>query len=587
MFIIHTCYLKRDNTPDGAKKPENRRGPRLPGHYFLGVKLVITNGNVRLIYKFFPFLPPQTFHKAENFMALSFPFGIKQLWDELSVMQVRGLYWVNSDTQENARTLCRQVVASQAQGTDISLICSGEPPREVLGTLPGAAVARLPLFTLPAQKAALLRLPLEAARLIRKPGGLIIYYAPATLMLELGQEAIVQWLQAMRRVVNKLGSTLLIICHSAGANKIKSALISQHRLLFGFSSLSSEVENNYYQVAWWAADKGVVTNQRFNLRTLPEGGFALQDDQPTGDFRGSDDSWYLAERSVLEGAPPLSNNWQLFEDNAQLARRGETLHAATLIFALHSNQAIPALAREIHHVRLVGGNGLKIAVREMTVSLRYTDEKLLQACGANLVVPHVASLSTFLTLLDGIQGSRYSRPLPDDVERLITGMRPLQVRGVLARPAFCDTVRSLLDSSLLAEDTKGILLSMRPVPGLLPRQALSLCTLRRDGDLVTVDAHHLHLFLSNCRLPDLEIALESVFQLPVTDAFTSRREWHEDTAILEQLSRIAQDAPDTQEAPLPVTAAAPVPPAAPAAPPRRQPQPLSLPVIHGHTEGAP
>ncbi|PLR34102.1 cellulose biosynthesis protein BcsE [Chimaeribacter coloradensis] len=520
-------------------------------------------------------------------MALSFPFGIKQLWDELSVMQARGLYWVNSDTQENARALCRQVAESQPQETDISLICSGERPRELLGALPGAAVKRLPLFTLPAEKAALRRLPVEAGRLIRKPGGLIIYYAPATLFLELGEAALTQWLQAMRSLMNKRGSTFLIICHSAGVNKIKSALISQHQLLFGFSALTTEVENNAYQVTWWAADKGVVTNQRFNLRTLPGGGFALQDDQPTGDFRGSDDTWYLAERSVLEGAPPLSSNWQLFDDNAQLARRGEALHAATLIFALHSNQAIPALAREIYQVRQAGGNGLKIAVREMKVSLRYTDEKLLQACGANLVVPQAATLSAFLTLLDGIQGSRYSRPLPENVERLITGMRPLQVRGVLARPAFCNTVRSLLDSSLLAEDTKGILLSMRPVPGLLPRQALSLCTLRRDGDLVTVDAHHLHLFLSNCRLPDLEIALESVFQLPVTDAFTSRREWHEDTAILEQLSRIERDAPDTDEAPLPLTAAASAQPAAPAPAPRRRPQPLTLPVLAAGPEGAP
>ncbi|QCR36100.1 cellulose biosynthesis protein BcsE [Nissabacter sp. SGAir0207] len=513
-------------------------------------------------------------------MALSFPFGIAHLWDELSVMQARGGYWVNVDTQENARQLCRQVLRMQPENNPISLICSENDPDVVIGELPGAALRRLPLYTFPAEAKALRHLPRDLWKIIARRPSLVIIYFPAALALQLPADEWVEWLKQLRQVINKAGSTVLIICHGTGINKIKGQLMSQHRLLFGFASLAHEVERPAYQVAWWAADLGIITNQSFTLRPLPEGGWTLHEEQQIGGQHGGDEGWYLAERSVLEGAPPLSSQWQLFDDNTLLAQRGAVLQAATLIFALHSNQEVPALAREIHQVRRQGGNGLKIAVREMTSSLRYTDEKLLQASGANLVVPHAASLSAFLTLLEGIQGSRYARPLPDDIDRLIAGMRPMQVRGPMARLPFCNTVDTLLASSLLPEDARGILLSLRPVPGLLPRQALSLCTLRRDGDLVTVDAHHLHLFLSNCRLADLEIALRSVFPLPVTDAFTSRREWHEDTAILEQLHRIAQDAPDSEEPPLPVTETDSVAASAPA-PERRLPTPLTLPMVEG------
>ncbi|WP_268580386.1 BcsE family c-di-GMP-binding protein, partial [Escherichia coli] len=134
-------------------------------------------------------------------------------------------------------------------------------------------------------------------------------------------------------------------------------------------------------------ENGINANQLLTLYAA-EGGWQGEDEnsQPSPTALRSDESQYLAERSILEGAPPLSANWQLLESNDELAQHGMLRLSATLIFALYQSDQIDHLAHQIHTLRRSRGNGLKIAVREMSASLRYSDERLLLACGANLIV---------------------------------------------------------------------------------------------------------------------------------------------------------------------------------------------------------
>ncbi|MFP3409701.1 BcsE family c-di-GMP-binding protein, partial [Pseudomonas sp. SIMBA_065] len=78
---------------------------------------------------------------------------------------------------------------------------------------------------------------------------------------------------------------------------------------------------------------------------------------------------------------------QLFEDNEQVWLRAQQANAATVIFSLTRSEYINELAKMVHSLRRTRGNGLKIVVREMGASLRYSDERLLLACGVNAIVP--------------------------------------------------------------------------------------------------------------------------------------------------------------------------------------------------------
>lgn len=85
-------------------------------------------------------------------MAHSFSLGIRQIWEELSVMQAPGLYWINVDRQSDAALLCRQVIAAQPATHKVALICSGDKPESLLAELASPALQKLPLYQLPEKK---------------------------------------------------------------------------------------------------------------------------------------------------------------------------------------------------------------------------------------------------------------------------------------------------------------------------------------------------------------------------------------------------------------------------------------------------
>jgi cellulose biosynthesis protein BcsE len=281
---------------------------------------------------------------------------------------------------------------------------------------------------------------------------------------------------------------------------------------------------------------------------------------------------------VLEGAPPLSVQWQLFSDNESVFSRAQQANAATVIFSLVHNQDITTLAKMVHSLRRSRGSALKLVVREISTTLRYSDERLLLACGVNAIVPTAASLSRFLTMLEGIQGQQFSRHVPANLTALMQALQPLQQKGYLSLEPFCAAVQQLMSNTLLPENDKGLMVALRPVPQLKPEQILTLCKPRRFGDLVTLINDRIYVFLSSCRFNDLDIALKSIFSLPHDELFSNRMVWFEDNQILSETHKIRQLTPLAQRDQMAEpTAAAPASLSA-VAPARgaQTPQPITL-----------
>lgn len=522
--------------------------------------------------------------KVEKYpMAQSFSLGVRQIWEELSVMQAPGLYWVNVDRQTDANLLCQQTLAAQAATSQVALICSGEKPDGLLAALVSPALKKIPLYQLPEKKAALMHFSDDLMRALKPQNRLLILLAHASLWQTFTREELGDWTRATGAWLRRQGCTLLILSHGGGVNKLKGQLSTQHRILNGLASLQWQQDSAQYLVNWWSTENGINANQLLTLYT-GEHGWQGDDDsnKPSPTSIRSDEGRYLAQQSILEGAPPLSANWQLLQTNAQLAQHGMLTLSATLIFALYQSDEIDALAHQIHSLRRQRGNGLKIVVREMSASLRYSDERLLLACGANLIVPHVAPLSRFLTMLEGIQGQRFSRHVPADIDALLAGLRPLQLKGYMRPDDFSQAVISLMGNTLLPEDGKGVMVALRPVPGLRAEQAMTLCFLRRFGDVMTVVQGRLVLFLSTCRINDLDTALKFIFRLPVDEAFSNRVVWHQDVDIISEIKRLAHNA----NIPLPAATAQATPrqAAAEADNPQERRQPVAFTLTTGAQE---
>ena len=100
-------------------------------------------------------------------MPRSFTLGVRKIWDELAVMQAPGFYWVNIERQIDANLFCQQLIRNQPENTRAALICSGLKPEKLLASLVGYGPNKLPLFTLPAQRKALLHLTHDLMRSLR------------------------------------------------------------------------------------------------------------------------------------------------------------------------------------------------------------------------------------------------------------------------------------------------------------------------------------------------------------------------------------------------------------------------------------
>lgn len=485
-------------------------------------------------------------------MALSFSFGMKQLWNESAEMQASGLYWVNADSQGAAYGLGGQVLEAQGEAIVTTFIFPKENPITGVAAegiaqdniLISKLLDKNPTsfyYQLASGSRAFRTLPDDLNRVRNAHNQLMVLLFPATVWQSLGDEEFSAWLKSMSALAQHKNCVLLIICHGHVSSALKARLNSHHRLIYGLSSFQTDIVPAQFIISWWHNNFGVEANNSYSLQKCGHGwGIQPQSTGLNSANTLNDDQWlYLAQRDVLEGAPALSENWQLFDDNTLLTERGVHARSATLIFSLRNNDEVEPLARQIHSLRIQRGNGLKIAVREMHASLRYIDQRLLQACGANLVVPHAARLSSFLTLLDDIQQMSFTRHVSENIEQLLEGRLPTHHKGFLPLPTFCEVMQSIWSHTTLATEARGLLISLRPVSGISPQQAISLCHLRRDGDVITLTERHLYLFLSNCQVSDVDNVLNSLFSLPVDEVFASRTLWHQERDIQSEVRRLA------------------------------------------------
>lgn len=489
------------------------------------------------------------------------------------LMQPSGCYWLTANRQEDARTLVRQCITAQRA---VALISVNVPPEDFLTPAPPGGPEAIPLFSLPETRQALLAFADDVTRVLTGKSRLLIFFTPTTLWEKLTPEEIRLWVKKSQQTLNGKQISLLIITSGSGINNLRNQLQAFYRHVDGLAQLDWQQDSWNYRINWWANGGGMLADRALRL-SLNKNSFALiNQDEQNNPLTLNDEQFYLAEQSVLEGAPPLSKQWTLFEDNASVYNRAQQANAATVVFTLQHNDQIGTLATQIHSLRRTRGSGMKIVVREMQTALRYSDERLLLACGVNAIVPFSAPMSRFLTTLEGVQGHSYNRHVPADISALMNSMQPLQERGYLPLEAFCQSVTLLVSNTLLPENGKGLLVALRPVPELRAEQALTLCKPRRFGDLVTQVDERLYLFLSSCRFNDLDTALKFIFRLPHNEIFTNRLVWYEDLQILSEVRQMSGKV-QTAWRDAPVTVASETPASEPVKrSPRREPRNITL-----------
>ncbi|MGM8421149.1 BcsE family c-di-GMP-binding protein, partial [Enterobacter hormaechei] len=88
-----------------------------------------------------------------------FSIGIQSLWDELRHMPVGGVWWVNTDRNEDAISLVNQTIAAQGKDSRVAIITMGDEPKSIIRLDSDRGPQTVRLFSMPAEADSLYFLP--------------------------------------------------------------------------------------------------------------------------------------------------------------------------------------------------------------------------------------------------------------------------------------------------------------------------------------------------------------------------------------------------------------------------------------------
>jgi len=450
--------------------------------------------------------------------------AIRGLLDQQIALRTGGLYWATVDQAPDAKILTRQFIDALPLQSPATLISCANTPQSIISDLaPDRGPTKLKLFEIAQNEVeqALATLTRDLNRAAISPACQIVLVAPASSWgNKISAHRLGQWLKRLRAWLMERQATLLVVTHG-DALALHTELLQFNETLSGLSRLYRHNGEIRYQLHFWHNQLGVSAGQEFKLSVdsqcftlIPQ---TTVDTQP----RVADDQHvYLAERAVLEGSPSLSRHWYLFESRQALLEEAQSARAATVIVAIDNSHQLLELAQQLHDLREKCGPELKIVVREMEPAVRYRDERLLLACGANLIVPEGTVLSRFLSMIESVQGQRWQYSQNSDFETLLERQRPPQVRGLVSPRVFYETVEQIYTDS--SGEVTHQLIKFVPVPGLAPELFLNQMCLRRFGDIACLLNGELYLFLFACRADGLDPALGNICRLPWRDLFNQR-----------------------------------------------------------------
>lgn len=441
---------------------------------------------------------------------------------EFTRLRAGSLYWLACADASQADLIAAGVLAG-ADDVRMAVAASlGRTPASMLEPLrPGQGPARVRLHQAGASQveAALRDLPIDLPRCADGQGVLCVVQLPAAAMDTLDDRQLPRWCRQLQDWASAGGHCVLLLCHGESAT-LAPRLLPLNRLCGGIAQLHPHRGALRLMVHYWSNAEGVVAQHEFDaewrgtrLHVVANSNAGMQALLE----EGGDRFLYLAQADALEGAPPLSPAWRLFDGWPALVASAQHAQAATIVLAIRENNDVDGLARIVYRLRSERGNGLKLVVREMSPCLRYADERLLLDAGASLVAPAGIPLARFLTLLETIQGQPWQGRLHDDVERLIRRHRPPAIGGIVSAARFRQAASELLEQQDGAVESAALVL--QPVAGVNAAQALQQLHMRRRGDFACLYGGQVWLFLFACRSEGVERALDNLFRLPWQEVF--------------------------------------------------------------------
>ncbi|SQA98699.1 cellulose biosynthesis protein BcsE [Cedecea neteri] len=246
-----------------------------------------------------------------------FSLGIRSLWNELNHMPTGGVWWLNVESQGDAINLVNQTVAAQQPEAKVAVVSMSAKLKQAIKLDSAEGPEKIRLFTMPSSINGLNALRRDLMCSINPEHYFFILLSSDNVWENIPPADLRHWLTAMGKWTERNKCSLLFVNVGNNNDKQFSLLVSEHRSLSGLASLRAQSDIHRYDIAFWCNEKGVTADQQLNVH-WQNGKWQIVEDAESSPQPRSDEKRVLSHIAVLEGAPALSENWQLFENNEQL-----------------------------------------------------------------------------------------------------------------------------------------------------------------------------------------------------------------------------------------------------------------------------
>lgn len=340
---------------------------------------------------------------------------------------------------------------------------------------------------------------------------------------------------------------LSVLFHFYGDyQSLRPALIKESAQIAGMLSVQpiSRHKLNVH-LHYWYSSVDIIADQEYFLNTADTNCLAAIEHQAhhgiTDSTTAIDEDHIHIAAPALTGADQVASNRTIMthsaSDNRKLIESIHHLDAATVVFSCSAPNDARDIAVMCYELRTKYGGRPKLIIRELKPCLRYSDTRFLLRSGANLIVPYTVGFSDFLDQIDALQGQMMIRSLPASLSDMLESWNGISQRGYFEPHDFVQHAQLALDTSR-QDDLDLVLLLLKPSKTIAIEHCLSLCSMTRNGDLVTVCDGELFILFGACRAADADTALRNSFALPPQEIFAETLQFSEVADIEEAIASI-------------------------------------------------
>lgn len=484
-------------------------------------------------------------------------YGIKLLPNKHTTMNASGVYLTTLPTQKIAQSYLRPLLGHSKKVSFISF----QSVSDFFSTTNleqkkhfKAQLSKRKTYFLSLEKKSLSadKLLLDFRKVGFKPQENVIINISDQTLLTIREKVRHEFFNFLNRISKANNTCFFIVLHGQESSKVNHWVMKNPEYFLGLSSLHKVEQAEYiYHIQYWIADSQVSSNDNYDVVLNDNDEFIvdIHESELLNDAEGKNDLYdndriYIS-KGAIDANQTTSSYMTLFDSNDLLIENIPHLNQSTVIFNINNQSDVHHLAIQCYRLRRKFGHQFKIILREMQQCLRYSDENFLSYVGINLIIPASVNFARFLSMVENLQKQQTTCFVPDSIEEILNLEDNIQygLKGYVDNQRFVSRCQQLIEQH---ESTKSqfALVRLTLLPGIDAQSCLTMCNIKRDGDIVTACHDSLYLLLSSVRENDIQIALKHIFKLPVMDIFQSNTAFTTDGRVQMQLPEILAQALD-------------------------------------------